>query len=51
LDVPIPTANTWTQITIPNIRLDGESCRIGFWVDSNVGNWIAIDDVEFFKQE
>jgi arabinogalactan endo-1,4-beta-galactosidase len=50
LEVAIPTSNTWTQITIPNIRLDGESCHIGFWADSNGGNWIAVDDVEFFKQ-
>ncbi len=50
LAVAIPTAKTWTQITIPNIRCDSSSCRIGFWVDSNGDNWIAVDDVEFFKQ-
>jgi hypothetical protein len=50
LDVPIPTTNTWTQITIPNISCDSGSARVGFWADSNGGNWIAVDDVEFFKQ-
>ena len=50
VDVAIPTSNTWTQITIPNIRCEGASARVGFWADSNGGNWIAIDDVEFFKQ-
>ena len=50
LEVAIPRTNTWTQITIPNIRCDSGSCRIGFWAHSNGGNWIAIDDVEFFKQ-
>jgi beta-glucanase (GH16 family) len=51
LDVAIPTSKTWTQITIPNIRCDGPSARVGFWADTNGGNWIAVDDVEFFKQE
>ena len=27
LDVAIPTSNTWTQITIPNIRCEGASAR------------------------
>ena len=51
LDVTIPTSNTWTQITIPNIRCDSGSARVGFWANSNGNNWIAVDDVEFFKQE
>ncbi|HVJ56201.1 MAG TPA: hypothetical protein VM574_00040 [Terrimicrobiaceae bacterium] len=51
LDVAIPTSNTWTQITIPNIRCEGASARVGFWANSDDNNGIAVDDVEFFRQE
>ena len=45
----IPTSKTWTQITIPNIRCEGASARVGFWANSDDNNWIAVDDVEFFR--
>ena len=51
LDVAIPTSKTWTQITIPNIRCEGASARVGFWANSDDNNGIAVDDVEFFRQE
>ena len=51
LDLTIPSSRTWTQITIPNIRCEIGTGRIGFWANSSGNNWIAIDDVEFFRQE
>lgn len=45
----IPATNSWTQITITDINVTNGQAEIGFWTDANAGNWINVDDVEFYK--
>lgn len=44
----IPKTDTWTQIVIPDIQITNGQVEFGFWTDANAGNWINVDDVEFF---
>jgi hypothetical protein len=46
----IPTSSTYTQITISGIAVTNGQCTIGVWVVAAAGQWVNVDDVEFFKQ-
>src|SRR5690606_23259795 len=50
LKVNIPKTGVYTQITIPNIKVTNGQCTIGFYSDGNAGNWLTIDDVEFYLE-
>ncbi|MCK1991054.1 arabinogalactan endo-1,4-beta-galactosidase [Peribacillus muralis] len=48
-NAPIPTTNTWTQMTITDINVTNGQAEFGFWTDANANKWINVDNVEFFK--
>jgi mannan endo-1,4-beta-mannosidase len=50
LQANIPTTSTYTQISITNINVTNGTCEVSFYSDANGGNWINVDDAEFFKQ-
>ncbi len=45
----LPTTETWTQISIPNIQVTNGQCEIGFSSDSPANAWCNVDSVEFSK--
>ncbi len=49
LRVNLPVTGQFTQITIPNINVTNGQCTFGFYSNANPGNWINVDDVEFYK--
>ncbi|REE87390.1 O-glycosyl hydrolase [Paenibacillus taihuensis] len=50
LTANIGAASTWTQISIPNINVTNGTAEIAFYSIANANNWLAADDVEFYKQ-
>jgi len=50
-NVAIPATNTWTQIAITGINVTNGKAEFGFWTDANSGNWINVDNVEFYKEK
>ena len=46
--VNLPSTSTWTQITLPNVKVTNGQCEVYFWSDANAGGqWINVDLVEF----
>ncbi len=35
---------TWTQISIPNIKITNGSIQVGVFSDAKAGNWVNVDD-------
>lgn len=48
-NINIPSANTWTQITITGINVTNGQAEFGFWTNANPNNWINVDNVEFYQ--
>lgn len=48
-NITIPVTNNWTQIEITGINITNHQAEIGFWTDANSGNWINVDNVEFYR--
>lgn len=45
----IPASSTYTRMTIPNINLTSGACNLGVYSDANAGDWVTLDNVEFFN--
>ena len=50
LSTNITATSTYTQITIPNINVTNGKCTVGVWSNASIGNWMAADDFELFRQ-
>jgi len=46
----ITTNAAYAQFSILNINVTNGQCEIGFWSDGNAGNWLSVDDIQFYKQ-
>lgn len=44
----LPTASTWTLLTVGNVQVTNGQCEFGLRTNANAGNWCRIDDVEFY---
>ena len=45
-NIALPTASTWTQISVPSIVVANGQCEIGLRTVANAGNYCSLDDVE-----
>lgn len=45
----IPTTDTWTQISIPDIQVTNETLTIEFSSNASANQWILVDDVELIE--
>ena len=45
-NLALPTASTWTQISVPGIVVANGQCEIGLRSVANAGNYCSLDDVE-----
>lgn len=41
---------SWRKTEIAGINVTNGRCTLGFYSRANAGNWLRVDDVEFFKQ-
>ena len=48
--VAIPTASTWTKITLTGISITEAEAWVGFTVNAKAGEWVNIESVSFTKQ-
>jgi arabinogalactan endo-1,4-beta-galactosidase len=48
-NVNLPTASSWTQVTISGIQVTNGRAEVGFYTVANSGNWINIDDVRLVR--
>ena len=47
MTVNLPTANTWTEVQIPNIQVTEGTAWVGFTIDASAGEWTNIESVSF----
>lgn len=45
----IPATSEWKRIVIENIEVKNQSATVGFESDADAGQWLEVDDVQFFK--
>lgn len=52
LKMPFPQTGTgsYRLISIPDVNVTSGQATVGFYSQANAGNWLRVDDVEFFKQ-
>jgi hypothetical protein len=46
----ITASGTYSQVSLANINVTNGSCTFGFYSKAAAGQWIDVDDVEFYKQ-
>lgn len=48
--VDVPTTNTWTRISLPDIAVTNGQCRVEIYSKAGADQWMYFDDVELRKQ-
>jgi arabinogalactan endo-1,4-beta-galactosidase len=49
INTDLPVTGTWVQVILSGIKVKNNKCEIGLYSDANAGNWVNLDNVEFFK--
>lgn len=49
VNVDIPTASTWTEISIDRVNVTNGQIEVGFYSNAPAGKWINVDDVRLYN--
>lgn len=50
VNIPTTGSPNWTQITIPHIVVTNGQATIGFYSKAGGGDWMSVDNVEFYAE-